>query len=59
MNLDYQNLVRRINEEAHPTPQPHPLGSRMGWAIFWFYVVAVAAVVAFVGGYLEGLEGVK
>lgn len=59
MRLDHQNLVRRINEDVHPTPQPHPLGNRMSWVIFWFYVVAVAVVVSFVGGYLEGLEGVR
>jgi len=56
MRLDHQDLVRRLHEEAHPTPQ---LGSRMGWAIFWFYVVAVAVIVAFVGGYIEGSNSLK
>jgi len=57
MRLDHQNLVRRINEEAHPTPQPHPLGSRMGWMVGIFYWTMCVMVLAFVVGFLQGGSG--
>lgn len=56
-DLDHQNLVRRLNEEAHPTPQPHPLGSRLSWAIGIFYWTICVMFLAFVVGFLQGGSG--
>ena len=61
MNLDHQDLVARINGEVRQRrqPVPHPLGVTIGAFLFWFYVVLAVTTVAFVGGYLTGMEVMK